>query len=189
MNIYLIGMRAVGKSTVGRSLAGLMRWPFIDLDRELASAFGQSIAEFVRSNGWEQFRRREAALVARVAGLNHHIVATGGGVAGRRTNVSRMRTSGWVVWLRAGPTTLKHRMLADSASSDLRPPLGVSEDPAAELESLLQAREAVYRKAMHAIVDTENRSIETICRQIMEAYPGKEASPDGVERLRNRHGR
>jgi shikimate kinase len=189
MNIYLIGMRAVGKSSVGRLLAASMRLPFIDLDQELTSAFDQSIADFVRSNGWEQFRRREEDLVARVAELTQHVVATGGGVVGRRTNVSRMRASGWVVWLQASADALKQRMQADSRSSGSRPAIGTLGDPAAELDSLLQSRTGRYQEAMHMAVDTENRSIEAICRHIMAACPGKQAPPDRLERLRNRHGR
>jgi shikimate kinase len=189
MNIYLIGMRAVGKSAVGRQLAASMRRPFIDLDLELTSAFGQSIVDFVHANGWESFRRQEENLIARVAERTHHVVATGGGVVGSRINVSRMRSSGWVVWLQAGADTLKKRLLSDNASSGFRPSIGTSGDAAAELEPLLHARFGLYQKAMHVAVDTENRTIETICRRIMAACPGKDGKPDRIERLRNRHGR
>jgi shikimate kinase len=179
MNIYLIGMRAVGKSAVGRQLAASLRRPFIDLDRELTSAFGQSIADFVRCNGWEPFRRQEESLIARVAERAHHVVATGGGAVGSRANVSRMRSSGWVVWLQAGADTLKKRLLSDSASSGFRPSIGTSGDPAAELESLLHARFGLYQKAMHMAVDTENRTIEDICRRILAATPAKTRNPIG----------
>ena len=170
MNIYLIGMRAAGKSSVGRLLAKSMDRPFIDLDLELTAEIGQSIADYVRLNGWERFRRREADLVSQVADLEDHIIATGGGVVGLDTNVTLMRASGWVVWLKAGLNTLKQRMLEDSATSDQRPAIGEASDPAAELESLMASRMHAYQKAMHTAVETEKRSLESICRQIIEAY-------------------
>jgi shikimate kinase len=170
MNIYLIGMRAVGKSSVGRLLAKSMDRPFLDLDLELASEFGQSIAEYVRLNGWKRFRLREADIVARAADLKDYIVATGGGVIELDTNVALMRASGWVVWLKAGLNTLKHRLLEDTATSSQRPVVGKDPDPAAELKSLMQSRMHAYQKAMDIAVETEKRGLESICRQIIEAY-------------------
>lgn len=170
MNIYLIGMRAVGKSSVGRSLAGAMNRPFMDLDLELTAEFGQSINDFVRLNGWKPFRRREEDMVARASALKNHIIATGGGVVCNDRNVSLMRDSGWVVWLKAGLDTLKQRLLTDSSTSELRPAIGIAEDPAAELESLLHDRMDAYQRAMHFSINTEKLGIKTICDQIIDAY-------------------
>ena len=167
MNIYIIGMRAVGKSSVGQFLAGQLGRPFIDMDRELASEFKQNIADFVRANGWPAFRTREEALLMRIAKLEGHVVATGGGVIGAKRSITQMRDSGWVVWLKAGLSTLVKRLNEDSLNSGMRPPVGHTEDAAAELDSLLQARQEAYRKAMHIAVDTERRTIEMICRDII----------------------
>jgi shikimate kinase len=143
---------------------------FIDLDLELTAEFGQSITDFVRLNGWERFRRREEALVVRVAGLKDHVIATGGGVVGTEANVSLMRADGWVVWLKARPDTLKQRLRADGNTSDQRPSIGHTADPVSELESLLQTRQAAYQRAMHVAVETDERSLESICRRIMDEY-------------------
>ena len=173
MNIYLIGMRAVGKSSVGRLLAESLDRPFIDLDLELIEEFGISIAEFVRWNGWKQFRSREGALLMRIAELKEHVVATGGGVVESSTNVELMRSNGWVVWLKAGLNALKDRLLGDGSTSDLRPSVGTDEDPVAELGALLQTRQSAYESAMHIVVDTDNRSVASICREIVEVYHRK----------------
>ena len=170
MNIYLIGMRAVGKSSVGRMLAASMGRTFIDLDLELTAAFGQSITDFVRIHGWAKFRRREEALVVRVAGLKDHVIATGGGVVGSEANVTLMRAGGWVVWLKAGLDTLKQRLRADGNTPAQRPSIGQPADPVSELDSLLKARRAAYQRAMHVAVETDNRSLESICRQILNEY-------------------
>lgn len=168
MNTYLIGMRAVGKSTVGQLLAGKLGRPFIDMDHELVSEFKQSISDFVRANGWQDFRMQEEALLGRIAKLKGQVVATGGGVITADSNITLMRASGWVVWLKADPSTLVHRLNKDHHSSDMRPPIGEKTEAASELETLMQERQQAYRKAMHIAVDTQGRNLEMICRDIID---------------------
>lgn len=168
MNIYIIGMRAVGKSSVGRLLAGKLGRPFIDMDRELVSEFKQSISDFVRANGWPAFRSREEALLGRIAKLKGQVVATGGGVITTDSNIAIMRTSGWVVWLKADSSTLVQRLNEDDRSAGMRPPIDAKADPAAELKMLMKERQQAYRQAMHIAVDTARRNLELICRDIID---------------------
>ena len=168
MNIYLIGMRAVGKSSVGRRLASKLGRPFIDMDEQLSAEIGRSISDFVRSNGWAAFRAREKALLERVARLNDHVVATGGGVVCTDVNTLLMRASGRVVWLKADVEVLRERLTQDRRTSETRPPIGCGGDTAAELETLMKERREAYARAMHVSVEVAGHSIETICRRIMD---------------------
>jgi len=187
MNIYLIGMRAAGKSSVGRLLADQLHFPFIDMDRELSSEFKHNISDYVHSHGWQAFRRRETALLKRIATLKGHIVATGGGVIGSEANIPLMRASGWVVWLKAGLTALKQRLNKDGSTAAMRPPLGGKGEAVDELETLLESREGAYRRAMHFAVDTEGCSVEMISRRIADRYIFNFI--EGKERPHDCHGR
>ena len=40
MNLYLIGYRCTGKTTVGRSLAERLGWPLVDTDRVIVDTTG-----------------------------------------------------------------------------------------------------------------------------------------------------
>jgi len=60
-NLYLLGFMGAGKTEVGRRLAELLGWPFIDLDLVIEKQEGASVAEifrrrakrtFARSSGW-----------------------------------------------------------------------------------------------------------------------------------------
>ncbi|MGW8161041.1 MAG: shikimate kinase, partial [Desulfobulbales bacterium] len=55
--IILTGFRATGKSTVGKRLAELIGYRFIDTDRELAVEMKCSLREFVAHHGWAAFRQ------------------------------------------------------------------------------------------------------------------------------------
>ena len=62
-NIYLIGPRASGKSSVGRALAARLDWNFLDMDEEIVSRSGRSISAIVAAQGWEGFRQEESSLL------------------------------------------------------------------------------------------------------------------------------
>src|SRR5579871_2358329 len=79
--IALTGFMAAGKSTVGRALAGLLNWRFIDLDSEIERAEGQTIREIFARRGEAAFRRLESeTLRAILAGASRAaVIALGGG--------------------------------------------------------------------------------------------------------------
>jgi shikimate kinase len=79
--IALTGFMAAGKSTVGRALAALLNWQFIDLDAEIERAEGQTIREIFARRGEAGFRSVESeTLRAAMAGTNHpSVIALGGG--------------------------------------------------------------------------------------------------------------
>ena len=51
--VFLVGARASGKSTIGRSLAETLGCPFLDTDKELTRDLGCSIDVFVKGKGWD----------------------------------------------------------------------------------------------------------------------------------------
>lgn len=65
--VFLVGARASGKSTIGRSLAETLGCPFLDTDKELTRDLGCSIDVFVKENGWDAFRRKEHETLKRLA--------------------------------------------------------------------------------------------------------------------------
>ena len=65
-NVFLIGYRCTGKSSVGKSLAARLGWPFLDTDLLLVAERQTSIKEIVDGCGWETFRKLEHEVVKRV---------------------------------------------------------------------------------------------------------------------------
>lgn len=81
-SIFIIGMRAAGKTTAGGWASRILGWPFIDLDTELERVEGMTILEMLKDNDWEDFRARELRLLKRVM-TDHptgYIFAAGGGL-------------------------------------------------------------------------------------------------------------
>ena len=58
-SIYLVGLMAVGKSTVGKLLAEKLNRPFFDSDKEIEKNAGAEISWIFDVEGEEGFRDRE----------------------------------------------------------------------------------------------------------------------------------
>lgn len=166
MNIFLIGYRCTGKTSVGRSLATILEWSFIDADSELVKKYGMTISEIVSKEGWNSFRKKEAAIIKRICGIDRHVVATGGGVVLDKKNVEYMKKSGLLVWLRATPETVKKRILKDKSTGDFRPSL-TSKGLIEEIEETLLSRNLHYESAMDFFVDTDSLRIDDVCSRII----------------------
>jgi shikimate kinase len=167
VNIYLIGPRGAGKSAAGGLLAEACGRPFCDMDAELVRRFGQSIQEVVQAFGWPAFRREERTLLNELAARGGWVVSTGGGVVLDGENIAAMRRSGRVVWLRAAPETLLNRIQAHPSPRAQRPALTPGQGLSEEIRQTLREREALYRRAMHFCVDTDQRSVEAVCGLIL----------------------
>jgi len=172
MNIFLIGYRCTGKTSVGRSLAKSLGRPFLDADSELVKEQNLNISEIVRKQGWDAFREIESDIIKRVCALDDHVVATGGGAVLNDKNVKHMKRSGKLVWLKATPETIKKRILQDKNTEDFRPPL-TSRGSFEEIHETLLNRNPFYEKAMNFDVDTDGIGIDEVCHAIIKKLNDK----------------
>ncbi|MFM7071932.1 MAG: shikimate kinase, partial [Planctomycetota bacterium] len=109
MNVYLIGYRGTGKTTVARLLAERLRATAVDADEWLESAAGCSIRDLFAAGGEPLFRDRESETVRALTARDGLVVSWGGGVILRPENREALR-NGLTVWLRAAPETLWRRI-------------------------------------------------------------------------------
>ncbi len=65
-NITLIGMPAVGKSTVGNLLAQIMDYKFIDTDDIIQEKEQQSLSQIISEKGLPQFLKIEASYILNI---------------------------------------------------------------------------------------------------------------------------
>ena len=77
-NVYLVGLMGAGKTTIGKALAKRLTYRFIDSDHEIEARTGVSLPTIFEIEGEDGFRRREAQVIAELATLDRHVVATGG---------------------------------------------------------------------------------------------------------------
>lgn len=161
-NILLIGFMGTGKSTVSACLKKKLNMKEVDTDKLIEEREGMSISDIFAKKGEEAFRNMETGLLKELKNKENLIVSCGGGMALRDENVSVMKGAGTVVWLTAAPETILERVKND----DSRPLLAGNKN-VPFIENLLRQRRPKYEAAAHITVNTDNRSVEDICDEII----------------------
>ena len=149
--VVIIGMRGVGKSTLGRAAAAALGpgWACVDLDDEISSlAGGRTAADIIQTDGWERFRQLEVealrgavtASVPVAGALSHRkpasgtVIACGGGVVespAARALLSSIAVGAGteagrvpVVWLRRDPAHIAGELGVPFAASPAAEEIG-----------------------------------------------------------------
>ena len=69
MNIFLIGFRCTGKTTIGRIIADTIQMGFIDADDEIVKQQGMPISDIVNKHGWDYFREKESCIIKEISDM------------------------------------------------------------------------------------------------------------------------
>ena len=163
--IALTGFMGSGKSSVGRALASLLGWKFVDLDGEIELSERRKIREIFDADGEPRFREVESATLRRVLAEAQRpvVLATGGGTFMENENAEFLRANGAiVVFLETRPEILLRRCFPESGKREEVRPL--ASDREAFLQ-LYQLRLVHYRTA-DLSVDSNARSPDAVARDI-----------------------
>ncbi len=167
MNVFLIGYRGSGKTTVAAALAQRLGWPWLDADAELERRTGKTIKQIFAEQGEPVFRDLESDILANLVRLDRHIVALGGGVVLREANRRLLAGRGKIVWLQASPEMLQARICGDATTAERRPNL-TGQGGLAEIRTLLAERTPIYASCADLTVDAESRPADEIAGQIID---------------------
>lgn len=161
-NLFLIGFMGAGKSSVSQGLGRLLGRRVIEMDQCIAQREGMTIPEIFARKGEPYFRACETALLESFAQGDPRIVSCGGGVPMREENVAAMRRCGTVVLLTARP-----EVILDRVKEDHDRPLLEGHKDVSYISSLMEQRRPKYEAAADITVDTSERTIEEVCREVL----------------------
>jgi shikimate kinase len=108
--IYLVGMPASGKSTLGQSLARKLSLQFKDLDEVIVSMTGKSIPQLFSTLGEAYFRKAEREALQQTLQLEKTVIATGGGTPCFFDNMDFINHNGLSIWAQASLEELEGRL-------------------------------------------------------------------------------
>jgi shikimate kinase len=165
VNLYLVGMMGVGKTTVGKLLAEEIGYRFVDTDEVIVKAAGKSINQIFAENGEAEFRQLESDVLAQVCAYTKLVVATGGGIVMQQQNWSYLH-HGLIVWLDAPIEIILQRLAADNTR-----PLLQDADIEGKLKSLLEQRQPMYSQADLHITISATETPEEIATRILATIP------------------
>lgn len=163
-NLALVGFMGTGKSSVGRLVADVLHFTFLDTDDVIKARAGMSIAEIFEHQGEPAFRDWERRIVDELTRRHRTVIATGGGLPANEANLASLKTHSLVVCLWASPEKILERVRHQTHRPLLNEP-----EPLAKIRDLLAQREPYYRQA-DVLVNTEMRSLREVAQQVLHQF-------------------
>jgi len=151
INLVLIGFMGSGKSSIGRILATKLGFHLLDTDALVVEAAGMQITDIFAWKGEEYEAKALAYLVDRNA--KGAVVATGGGIVTRESNLPLLHRLGFVVELTASEEVIFERVSRNKARPLLHTP-----NPRETVSELLARRAPLYAAAADYTLDTSTKS-------------------------------
>lgn len=154
-NIVLIGMPSCGKTMVGEMLAKKLNKTFVDCDVLIEEKLSMPISKFLTKDNEETFRNIEEKIIDEMAKNNNCVIATGGGIIKRVSNIDRLKANGIIVFI--------DRPLELLEATSSRPLSSNKED----LEKLFLERYDLYKEAADLIVKND-KELEIVIEELLK---------------------
>ncbi len=164
VNLALIGFMGTGKTSVGRLVADLLRFDYLDTDELIQSRTGRTINDIFARDGEPAFRALEQQVTGELSTRERTLIATGGGLPTRPANLASLKKHALVVCLWASPEKIWERV-----KNQTHRPLLHGPDPQTKIRDLLAAREQFYRQA-DVLINTDNRSDREVAQQVVHQF-------------------
>lgn len=166
-HLVLVGMMAVGKTTVARAAAARLGRALFDSDEMIEQRTGRTVREIFADDGEPAFRAIESdVLRSALASPEPAVIAAAGGVVLSASNRAALNAAkARVVWLRAEPSTLLGRIASSHTATGHRPLL--DDDPASTLQRMFDERDVLYRDVADAIVVVDERTIDEVVEEVL----------------------
>ena len=168
MIISLCGFMGAGKSTIGKHIARITGYSFIDLDSYIEKKRGMSIPELFVKEGEEAFRQEEYNSLKEILSnpSNNLILSLGGGTVTRENCAKLIKEQTKCIYLYCTKEELAKRV---SKNPGQRPLLQgkTKQELTDHIHNMMLQREPVYKSCAHAVVDTSNSNLPKIIEQLL----------------------
>ena len=162
-NIILVGLMGSGKTTIGKQLSKSMKREFLDTDHAIEEKTGVDVSTIFELEGEEGFRSREHNFLKDLKDSQKLVIATGGGIVINIENRDLLKKLGCVVYLRSNIKNLVSRLKDDKTR-----PLIQSVNLSQKINDLFKERDPLYSAVADYIIETNNKKINDIKKEILE---------------------
>jgi shikimate kinase len=156
-NIVLIGMPGSGKTTIGKLLADILDYKFIDSDQLIIEKEGKTPRQIVEENGREVFLNKQDEVVLSIQ-QNNFVLATGGGIVHSDLAMNYLKSIGFIIYLNTKYEIIEERM---DATRQLVKTNGT-------LLDLYIERSHLYNKYADIILDCDSTDPQLLCNSIVK---------------------
>ena len=163
-NLILLGMMAVGKTTLGKIVAKKQELEFIDTDINIEKKNSMTIKEIFIKKGEKFFRTEEEKEVLKSLKKNNCVIAIGGGAFINNTLRKNILNNAISIWL-----DVDIKILSKRTKWNQKRPLLKKENNQQKLKELYAERKNIYKIAKHKIT-CDNLSKENVAKKIIALH-------------------
>lgn len=167
-NIVLLGFMGCGKTVIGKRLAQMLGYDFVDTDDLVTGYASMSIPHIFEKYGECYFRELEAKAAEEAAQKDQAVIATGGGIIKNKKNIEMLKITGVLVYLKADSEKIYKNTLNDSTR-----PLLQDGDRMENIQRLLTEREPLYVEYGDFVIDVSPLNVEQGVREILKTLNTK----------------
>lgn len=169
MIIVLLGYMGSGKSTLGKELASVLNYKFLDLDDFISEKENTTITDLFQSKGEIYFRKKETFYLEEIINQSDNIVLSlGGGTPCYSNNMNLINSNSNVVsfYLKLSIPLLAKRLFAAKAERPLISHINTEEEMLEFIGKHLFERSPYYTTAKHTIT-TDNQSLKEALENVL----------------------
>jgi len=155
-------MAGVGKSVIGKKLAEVLHYEFIDLDERIENKFGLKLQKVLDRLGEQRFLEIEEQTILELGSLDHAVISPGGSAIYSTRAMTFLKQNSVVVFLDA-PFEVIEKQIPNLDSR------GIVWGKRKDLKLLFQERKPLYEKyADITIKMSEDGNVDTVVREILQ---------------------
>lgn len=156
-------MPGSGKSTIGKHLADLLGYAFMDTDMLLEALYGRRLQDITNILGTEEFRDIECKMICMIQAKDC-VIATGGSAIYRQAAIAHLKELGPLVLLNPSYETISKRVA-------MMPERGISFGPGQTLRDIYMERQPLYLEKADLECDSGEMSAGDCARWIARKLP------------------
>lgn len=161
-SISLIGFMGVGKTTVGKHLAELTGYEFVDTDKLIEQKAGASIPDIFEQSGEAKFREIERAVFRELDFSSPKIISCGGGSVMDENTQNLLTDHSTVIWLWNELKISIHRIRKGTR------PLFNVRDVEKKAKALFAERVPIYAQSADIMIVNEHLGTRRVAKKIYE---------------------
>jgi len=159
MNITLIGMPGVGKSTLGVLLAKALGMGFIDTDILIQQQEGQTLQAIIESGNVDSFIKIEEKVICHL-NADNVVIATGGSAVYSDKAMNALKKQSIIIYLALPYDTINKRITNITSR-------GILIRPGKSLLDIYNERIPLYEEYCDHTIDCSNKDIEQCLNEIV----------------------
>jgi len=168
MTLILVGYMGSGKSVIGKELAKILDYNYIDFDNFIELKENMPIKTIFESKGEIYFRKAESKYLSEVIHLEKTIISLGGGTPCYGNNMKQILDVGTAqsIYLKANIPTLSNRLFDERSMRPLIAHLSTNDELNEFIGKHIFERAPFYEQS-HLSIKTDDKSVDEVIETIL----------------------